>query len=517
MPRRTLSSIWNHRFLPGNLPQKHIIIVLGLSFMLAALLNSGSDDQSPPSERRVVSLNINNGQASLPPAARNPSQPRTVIPPPQTAAQPTTTTLPQQPRERADTLSSPTLIATSEPTPADPVPPPTSGAPTPLRETEASTTALSGAALQTVTVRTGDSLSKLFQRVGLNDRDLYQVLQRNEEAKDLRRLYPGEELTFQIDGGILQSLRYIKSPLETLFIERSNGSFQTSKALRAPEVRQRFSHAVIQDNLFQAGDRARMSHGIIMELANVFSGVIDFVYDPRRGDAFSVLYEELYLDGKKYDDGKIIAAYFTNQGIEYPAFHYTNSQGNTGYYNANGVSMRKAFLRAPVDFTRISSHFDPSRLHPIFKTKRPHRGIDYAAKRGTPVFATGDGRVTQAGYSRANGNYLVVAHGNQFITKYLHLHKKQVKQGQRVRQGQIIGQVGSTGYATGPHLHYEFLLDGVHRNPRTIHKKLPKARAISKSEMPRFQASTAPLQAQINNYHHSQLMASGSASTDNRQ
>jgi murein DD-endopeptidase MepM/ murein hydrolase activator NlpD len=234
-----------------------------------------------------------------------------------------------------------------------------------------------------------------------------------------------------------------------------------------------------------------------MELANIFGGVIDFVYDPRSGDSFNVLYEELYLDGDKIKDGRILAASFNNRDTEYPAFYYVDNSGKGGYYNEAGVSMRKAFLRAPVDFTRISSNFNPRRLHPIFKTKRPHKGIDYAAARGTPVFATGDGRVVQAGYSRANGNFLVIQHGAAFVTKYLHLHKKQVKKGRRVRQGQIIGQVGSTGYATGPHLHYEFLLNGVHRNPRTIHKKLPKASSIAKAELPGFKAALQPLQAQL--------------------
>ena len=146
--------------------------------------------------------------------------------------------------------------------------------------------------------------------------------------------------------------------------------------------------------------------------------------------------------------------------------------------------MRKAFLLAPVDFTRISSNFNPRRLHPIYKTSRPHRGTDYAASTGTPVFAAGDGRVSKAGYSKANGNYVFIQHGEQYVTKYLHLHKRKVKQGQRVSQSQVIGTVGSTGAATGPHLHYEFLMNGVHRNPRTIHKKLPKAKSLPKRRWP---------------------------------
>jgi murein DD-endopeptidase MepM/ murein hydrolase activator NlpD len=246
-----------------------------------------------------------------------------------------------------------------------------------------------------------------------------------------------------------------------------------------------------------------------MDLANVFGGVIDFVYDVRAGDSFNILYEEDYIEGEKYSNGPILAAQFTNQGETYTAYRYVYENGDIGYYNEDGVSMRKAFLRAPVDFTRISSNFNPNRLHPIFKTSRPHRGIDYAAATGTPVYAAGDGRIVQAGYSKANGNYVVINHGEMYTTKYLHLNKRGVKRGQRVKQKQIIGWVGSTGFATGPHLHYEFLVSGVHRNPRTILKKLPKAKSIEDADKPRFLAQISGLQLQLATYnnHHQVALA----------
>lgn len=173
--------------------------------------------------------------------------------------------------------------------------------------------------------------------------------------------------------------------------------------------------------------------------------------------------------------------------------------------------MRRQFMLAPVDFTRISSNFNPRRLHPIYKTRRPHRGTDYAAPRGTPVFAAGEGRVTEAGYTKANGNYVVIKHGQAYTTKYLHLHKRKVRKGQRVEQHQVIGTVGSTGAATGPHLHYEFLLNGVHRNPRTIHKKLPKAESLAAIEMPQFRAQTQTFQMQLASLRQQQLVLSGGA------
>ena len=165
--------------------------------------------------------------------------------------------------------------------------------------------------------------------------------------------------------------------------------------------------------------------------------------------------------------------------------------------------MRKAFLRAPLDFTRVSSNFNPNRLHPIFKTPRPHRGVDYAASTVTPVYAAGNGKVIESGYKNSNGNYVVIRHNGRYTTKYLHLHKRSVKRGETVKQGDLIGTVGSTGYATGPHLHYEFLVNGAHTNPRTV--ALPKADPISRQEMARFIDTTAPLFTQLASFRTQQL------------
>jgi murein DD-endopeptidase MepM/ murein hydrolase activator NlpD len=232
-----------------------------------------------------------------------------------------------------------------------------------------------------------------------------------------------------------------------------------------------------------------------MELANIFAWDIDFVFDIRKEDSFSLLFEEHFLDGEKLAVGNIIAATFTNRGKTFQAVRYTNDQGVTNYYTPEGLSMRKAFLRTPLDIFRISSGFNLKRKHPIHKKIKAHRGVDYAAPRGTPVYSAGDGKVIAAGYSKANGNYVFVQHGQTYITKYLHLNKKKVRKGQSVRQRQLIGTVGSTGYATGPHLHYEFLVNGVHRNPRTV--KLPQANPIPKAELAAFQTATQPMLRQL--------------------
>jgi murein DD-endopeptidase MepM/ murein hydrolase activator NlpD len=281
--------------------------------------------------------------------------------------------------------------------------------------------------------------------------------------------------------------------LQSVTYRRMDGGFSSERTTRQPEIRRNWAAIEIESSLFLAGKAAGLSSNLILEVANVFGGVIDFVLDPRRGDTLEVLFEEHYLDGQKLRDGNVIAAAFTNRGERFEAFRYHDANGYSSYYSSDGVSMRKAFLMAPVDFTRISSNFNLRRLHPIYKTTRPHRGTDYAAPTGTPVYASGDGRVIEAGYSRANGNYVFIQHGEQYITKYLHLNKRKVRKGQRVSQSQVIGTVGSTGAATGPHLHYEFLVNGVHRNPRTIHKQLPKAKALPADELPRFRlAINAP-------------------------
>ncbi|MEH6559698.1 MAG: peptidoglycan DD-metalloendopeptidase family protein [Oceanicoccus sp.] len=357
-------------------------------------------------------------------------------------------------------------------------------------------------------VQKGDNLSLIFQRASLSASDVHDIVNNSDNSKNLLKLYPGQKLAFQIDtDGKLQQLKHIQNKLKTTLFERDGGSFTTTQIEREPEIRQNYGSAFISSNLFNAAQRSGLSQNLIMELASVFGGVIDFVYDVRAGDNFTILYEEHFLDDEKTGNGPILAAQFTNRGETYSAYRYVYPDGSIGYYNENGVSMRKAFLRAPLDFTRISSGFNPKRLHPVFKTTRPHRGIDYAASRGTPVYAAGDGRIAKSGYSKANGNYVFINHGSNYTTKYLHLNKRGVKQGQKVKQRQIIGWVGSTGYATGPHLHYEFLVNGVHRNPRTILKKLPKAESIDEQEKQRFIAQISGVQLQLAAYNTHRSLA----------
>jgi len=361
-------------------------------------------------------------------------------------------------------------------------------------------------------VSSGDSLSTLFSRAELTAIDVYQV-SASQDGKLLRNLYPDELFRFGVDStGQLQELHHIQSKLVSRVFTRDGESYSSEQRVREPDTLLNYREGVIKDSLYMSGLEADLPDKLIMELANIFAWDIDFVFDIRKEDSFSLLYEEQFLDGEKLSVGNIIAATFTNRDKTYQAVRYTNDQGETNYYTPEGLSMRKAFLRTPLDIFRISSGFNLKRKHPIHKKIKAHRGVDYAAPRGTPVYSAGDGKVIAAGYSKANGNYVFVQHGQTYITKYLHLNKKKVRKGQSVRQKQLIGTVGSTGYATGPHLHYEFLVNGVHRNPRTV--KLPQANPIPKAELAAFQTATQPMLRQLAQSGGTSSFAGSSDATD---
>ena len=344
-------------------------------------------------------------------------------------------------------------------------------------------------------VGSGDSLSTLFSRAKLSALDVYKVTS-SKDGKLLRDLFPGESFRFGINrSGELEELHYIQSRLVSRIYNLENDSYSSELKELEPDTLLSYREGIINDSLYLSGQQANLPDKLIMELANIFAWDIDFVFDIRQGDSFSILFQEKYLDGEKFGVGDIVAASFTNRSKSYNAVLYTDSQGHSSYYTPEGLSMRKAFLRAPLDIFRISSGFNLRRKHPIHKMIKAHRGVDYAAPRGTPVFSAGDGKVTATGYSKANGNYVFVQHGQTYMTKYLHLNKKKVRKGQAVKQRQIIGTVGSTGYATGPHLHYEFLVNGVHRNPRTV--KLPQANPISATELAAFKLATTPVLTQL--------------------
>ncbi|MFB0996315.1 MAG: peptidoglycan DD-metalloendopeptidase family protein [Porticoccaceae bacterium] len=358
---------------------------------------------------------------------------------------------------------------------------------------------------RTEKVGNGDNLSTLYQRANLSAVDVYQISS-SPKGKSLSNLYPGESLRFGTDeSNELREVHYAKSLLETHVFTRQGTRYTAEKRLREPEILLAYREGVIQDSLYLSGKRANLPDKLIMEMANIFGWDIDFVFDIRPGDSFSLLYEERFIDGEKLSVGKIIAGSFTNRKKTLNAVRYTDSTGTSDYFTPEGLSMRKTFLRTPLDIFRISSGFNLRRKHPIHKKIMAHRGVDYAAPRGTPVYAAGAGKVIEAGYSKANGNYVFLQHGQTYVTKYLHLNKKKVRKGQAVKQKQLIGTVGSTGYSTGPHLHYEFLVNGVHRNPRTV--KLPQAKPIVTSEKIAFQAAITPILVELAQYQQRTQLA----------
>lgn len=346
-------------------------------------------------------------------------------------------------------------------------------------------------ALATTTdeVRAGDSLAVIFKRNGFSAKDLY-TIGRTRFGKQLKDIFPGHRLTFLHQEGKLEQLTYNTDRLTSYVFQRTDQGFSAEKIVSQAEKVVTYKHSTIDNNLFVASQRAGLPDNLTMRLAQIFQWDIDFVLDIRPGDEFFVLFEELYFEGDFIGYGDILAAEFINQGQRFKAIQYVTQAGRKDYFTPDGVSMRKAFLRAPVEFSRISSSFNMRRLHPVRKTVRPHRGIDYAAPQGTPILASGDGRIQKAARNNVNGRYIVISHGQQFVTKYLHLSKfgRGIKTGKTVKQGQIIGYVGSTGLATGPHLHYEFLVNGVHKNPRTV--ALPKAESVAKQELPLFVQAT---------------------------
>ncbi|MCV6605152.1 MAG: peptidoglycan DD-metalloendopeptidase family protein, partial [Porticoccaceae bacterium] len=348
--------------------------------------------------------------------------------------------------------------------------------------------------------------STLFKRASLGPRDVHRFVSSGENAKKLKRIMPGESLVFGLaENGELNTLTYQISQLESWEFTLNDGDYSAEQIILEPQVLTTYREAQIDSSLFVAADSVGIPHDLIMELAGIFGWDVDFALDIRKGDHFMVLYEEKFLDGDKIGNGNILAAEFTNQGKTFQAVRFEDASGHANYYTPEGLSMRKAFLRTPVNFARVSSGFNMRRLHPITKKIKPHRGIDYAAPTGTPVYSAGDGKVIKAGYTRANGNYVVIQHGQSYSTKYLHLHRRKVKKGQSVRQGQTIGTVGATGLATGPHLHYEFLVNGVHRNPRTV--KLPQAKPIASKHKADFLAQTRPLMTSLARHRNQSQLA----------
>lgn len=358
---------------------------------------------------------------------------------------------------------------------------------------------------KSITVESGDSLAKIFKRMGVPAADLHQIMQL-EAAEALKNIHPGDEIRFTLSAdNQLKHLNYDLDAAHTLQVIHEEQEFSARTLEHELERRTAFRTGVIDSSLYKAAADAGLPTSIIMEAANIFGWEIDFVSDIRKGDRFAILYEELYKDGEKIKNGDILAAEFVNRGESFKATRFTLANGDTDYFNPEGKSLRKAFNRYPVDVVRISSHFNPNRMHPVLHKVRAHKGTDFAAAHGTPIKATGNGKIAFQGWKGGYGNVVFIKHGQQYTTVYGHMSRfrKGLGVGSRVKKGQIIGYVGATGYATGPHVHYEFRVNGVHRNP--IKVKLPASAPVPAQQMAEFKRQSRELLAKLETMSRTQL------------
>ena len=348
-------------------------------------------------------------------------------------------------------------------------------------------------------IKSGESLSAIFSKNKLNKSDLHKIIHANDIGPQFATIQPGKSLLIGHNiSGELSHLVYKKNTYDKLKATRlENGTFTVEHLVKKATPRISSTSGTIHTSLFIDGKNVGLSDKTIMQLAGIFAWDIDLAHNLREGDQFTVFYEKLYIDGNLTGTGNILAAEFINQGQSIKAIRYQDPSGKISYYTPEGDSMRKAFLRTPIDFARISSHFNLRRKHPVLNRIRAHKGVDYAASRGTPIKTTGDGKIIFRGRKGGYGNVVIIQHGQSYSTLYAHMSKFKKGQhiGSRVHQGQVVGYVGKTGLASGPHLHYEFRINGKHRNPLTV--KLPNANPIQKKYKADFMEKSKTLISEL--------------------
>jgi murein DD-endopeptidase MepM/ murein hydrolase activator NlpD len=336
-----------------------------------------------------------------------------------------------------------------------------------------------------IEIAKGDSLVRIFKRLDLDPVQAI-TISKLHGAKSLSNLRPGPYLKIRRDGDDLLSLQYQPDSAHYLRVESTGDHYQAEMVKRQFQIKQRETVIEIIDSLYQSAHRAQLPDSITYRLAGIFQWQVDFSTDIRKGDLLTLVYEERFLDEKKVGNGPILAASLETGGKTYHAIRHTLSDGSGHYYTSDGKSLRGAFLRSPIANPRVTSSFSYKRLHPVLKIRRPHLGVDYGAMRGTPVIATADGKVVRASRKGGYGKTIIIRHGQQYHTLYGHLSRyaKGVRKGKSIKQGQVIGYVGTTGLSTGPHLHYEFHVDGKPRDPRKF--KIPRTASVSSKEKPAF-------------------------------
>jgi len=347
-------------------------------------------------------------------------------------------------------------------------------------------------------IQRGDTVAALLARLAVDDPDAVDFIRRSRDARSLTQLRPGRSVRAETAAdGSMQSLTYLTPNGLLLSIERHGDGFEVSEQQADLESQPLMASGEIRSSLFAATDAAGLADAVAIQIAEIFSSHIDFHRDLRRGDRFSVVYEGLHHDGELVRTGRVLAAEFVNQGKSYKAVWFEAGSGQGGYYSPDGNSLRKAFLRSPLEFSRISSGFTHARFHPILKQWTAHRGTDYAAPTGTRVRTTADGVVSFVGRQGGYGNLVIVQHHGKYSTYYAHLSgfAPGIGKGARVSQGDFVGYVGQTGLATGPHLHYEFHINGVQHDPVKV--ALPEAVPITRELRSAFETRALPLAHQL--------------------
>jgi len=360
--------------------------------------------------------------------------------------------------------------------------------------------AVPGAESMTLTVRRGDTLGRLFAKAHLSADDMRAILALGSETARLKRILPGQVITVSHDDdGRIQSLSLKLDDDHKLEVEKAANGYQASVINIPTETTLAYAHGVIENSLFDAATRAGLSDPVIMQLIHLFGWDIDFSHDIRSGDSFTVLYQKIHRQDEPITDGPILAAEFVTPGKTYRIARFTDPSGHTGYYTPDGRNVRKELLRAPVTYTRISSGFSMHRMNPVLHIVRPHYGVDYAAPMGTPIVAAGDGYIVFRGQKEGFGRCIIIRHGGGYSTLYAHMSRFRsgLHVGSRVKQEQVIGYVGESGEATGPHLHYQIMVDSVPRNPRTV--KLPSAAPLLAKYRPDFTRTFTTLLAEMSN------------------
>jgi len=349
--------------------------------------------------------------------------------------------------------------------------------------------------LETATIRRNDTLIHALRRHNVSPADLGAIS--SLKIRDFRSLRQGQTLTLQLDGNELHRLIYPASLDSRLTLSRDGDTFKLSRETLDIEVRPGYATGVIDHSLYMAGQDAGLDDRLIAQMVEMFGWDIDFALDVREGDRFALVYEMLFRDGVHVGTGNVLAAEYINQGQAYRAISHKDANGLIGYYTPDGHSLRRTFLRSPVKFSRISSRFTRKRFHPVLKRWRAHKGVDYAAPTGTPVRSTANGTVVFAGWKGGYGRTIIVRHGSRYSTLYAHMSRfeRNMRKGVSVKQGQLIGRVGKTGLASGPHLHYEFRVNNQHHNP--LNYSFPKSEPIHAALRESFQAKARTLTAQL--------------------